>query len=1302
MDLRPEEKDYRWLEAAKCYELALHSEKSHLEYSSVAEIWRRIGFCYGRASRQAEDFEEFKKCMEQAVNAYRKAATIYNDKKPLADSGNNLKCLCAAEYLSSWLIHNPAERRKALETCLKLGKKHLQILKGSKEKISDAETYNLLLMCSYDLQYISPTAKEKRKAIENGIRIADQAVSALSESESKNGLIVVLSMKSILNWFLGDVCEEEEKKEKSLAKKCLEYSKKANELSEKSEDHYSKAMSNWAGALCMILLTEKSALEHSPSYAKEMLQNALVLKDNFLIGIANHLLQGYLGPEEFDPSKLKQICEEGITYSKNAIKHLQRVGREPEMTETYAGYMYFYLRMARDLAITLPEKTAFCKKAVKIGKEGLHHAISSGSPTAATQVLACLTVLYTFYSSIEAIKELRRNLLKKSLNFLTLSIDADKKAYNTSLDFAIHAAHKAEIELNLATLEENRESKIALLEGAIPEIELAVSCFQSVSTLTYLPAAAYCAEIMGKLLDEHYSLTENKQTLKKAAEAYNWAARDFERLDVPNRTAEAYWKSALNSDRLDEYQKAAETFSKAQLGYEAAAKRVSQFSDFYHDYADYMKAWSQIEVAKNAHNEEKYEVATHHYENAARLLGASKFWTHLSTNFYAWSLLEYAEDLSRKENSQGSSDAFKKAIKLLQESKRVLNMKLDSYNRPDEETLAKKLIEVSGIREEYSNGRILIEEAKMLAKKGERKASSNKYEEAAAIFEKITLEGSEQISRDSKPLSYLCHAWQKMTLAEAKSIPMLYNEAAELFKLASESASKESTGLTALGHSAFCKALEAGMEFEITRTMATYDEAVRYIEAAANYYVKAGFESASDYAKGTQRLFEAYVFMEYANKERDPGKQARYYSMAEKVLDLAMKVFEKTRYQDKMEQVQRLLKEVKEKRQLALSLSEIFHAQTNITSVTTSFSSISPSEEVAVGLERFEHAEIQSKIVQHETEANMGSTVDLEIQIVNVGKEPVMLTKIKDLVPPGFQLVGKPSYCRFENATLTVGGRRLDPLRTEEIKLSLRSLKKGAFELRPRIVCVDQTGREIAHSPEPIAFKVSCIALPGRVPTGYTELDDILFGGIPDGYSVILTAPSSDERELLIEKFLEVGARNGQLTYFVTAETGNTVDLAERCQNTFYLFLCNPRADLMIDDFPNVSKIKGVESLTDIDIAIIKSLRTLNPASAGPKRACISIISDVLLQHHAVVTRKWLTGLLQDLKSKGFTSLGVIDPQMHPPEEVQAILGLFEGEIRVLERETEQGVEERLRITKMYNQKYIENEIILTKERRES
>ena len=60
-------------------------------------------------------------------------------------------------------------------------------------------------------------------------------------------------------------------------------------------------------------------------------------------------------------------------------------------------------------------------------------------------------------------------------------------------------------------------------------------------------------------------------------------------------------------------------------------------------------------------------------------------------------------------------------------------------------------------------------------------------------------------------------------------------------------------------------------------------------------------------------------------------------------------------------------------------------------------------------------------------------------------------------------------------------------------------------------------------------FKVLEAALPGRTPTGYKDLDNLLFGGLPEKYAIILTSPKSDEREILIKNFLKANANDGDV-----------------------------------------------------------------------------------------------------------------------------------------------------------------------------
>jgi hypothetical protein len=57
-----------------------------------------------------------------------------------------------------------------------------------------------------------------------------------------------------------------------------------------------------------------------------------------------------------------------------------------------------------------------------------------------------------------------------------------------------------------------------------------------------------------------------------------------------------------------------------------------------------------------------------------------------------------------------------------------------------------------------------------------------------------------------------------------------------------------------------------------------------------------------------------------------------------------------------------------------------------------------------------------------------------------------------------------------------------------------------------------------------------------------------------------------------------------------------------------------------------------------------------------------------------------------------------MDSRIHPSEELYAIVGLFDGEINIYEKETDEGLGKYLKIKKMSNQKYLEDELPLKKE----
>jgi KaiC/GvpD/RAD55 family RecA-like ATPase len=150
--------------------------------------------------------------------------------------------------------------------------------------------------------------------------------------------------------------------------------------------------------------------------------------------------------------------------------------------------------------------------------------------------------------------------------------------------------------------------------------------------------------------------------------------------------------------------------------------------------------------------------------------------------------------------------------------------------------------------------------------------------------------------------------------------------------------------------------------------------------------------------------------------------------------------------------------------------------------------------------------------------------------------------------------------------------------------------------------------------------------------------------GIPEGCSVALASPSCDEKDSLVRSFLTAGARKGETTFCVTINPTELISLAKECPSNFHLFVCNPRADTIVESLPNVYKLKGTENLTEISITLAKVFRSLNASQTATKRACIEIVSDVLLQHRALQTRRWLKDLIPEFRSEGFTTLATVNP----------------------------------------------------------
>ncbi|MEJ2241334.1 MAG: ATPase domain-containing protein [Candidatus Bathyarchaeota archaeon] len=432
------------------------------------------------------------------------------------------------------------------------------------------------------------------------------------------------------------------------------------------------------------------------------------------------------------------------------------------------------------------------------------------------------------------------------------------------------------------------------------------------------------------------------------------------------------------------------------------------------------------------------------------------------------------------------------------------------------------------------------------------------------------------------------------------------------------------------------------------------------------------------------------MYLNRAEDEVDPTNKTKYYQLSEKLLQIAVHLFMKAKQPEKTTEVERILITVREEKALATSLSNVMQAPT-FASTTSSFSAPISKSDVSIGLEQFDHANIQANLVSSVKEVKVGESFFLSIEFINAGKEPALLTRVEKFIPHDFVVVKKPEIYRLEESTLNMKGRQLAPLKFVEVKLVLQPSNGGKYHINPRVYYLDERGQNRSLKLKTLEINVEEVIMEDRVTTGTEELNSLLLGGIPNEYAVVLTGSPGDERQKIIKNFLKVGNELNEIVFYIATEAENIEELLRN--PNFVLFLCNPKPKTKISDLPNVYKLRSKTDLTNLSISLAKAYRNIE--SSKKRRLCVEIVSDVLLDYGAKATRKWVSELITDLSSKGFTMLAVVNPDIHPPNQARAVIDLFDGEICIIQSDDPLDCKKSILVKKLRNQDYIKNPICI-------
>ena len=1288
------EKNYEWIFAADFQEKALDLAK--IESSRGTEVCGHIGYCYLRAAFQSSTKKDYSHRIKLAIKAFERAVELHQSvidgKKGLIDHAKAM-----VVYANSWLAVDPTKKRELVNKWWKLEIEVLNYWEKAGDRLAFGITCaNLSEGCLGVTFMVEQDWGQFKRRVEEGVSYGEKAIVTLSEVGDSYDLARAYCWTI---FYLGTAIwyRVMEDRREEFGQKFLSYSKKALELSKKIGDAWLIGHTNLHVAVGTWAYT--ADLYSVIMHLKEAKKLGVIAKDNMIIGMANTWLSfntNDLMIQEEDPEKQREGLKKSLEYGQGAIKRLHNISWYSISPIAYAAYIDGITWLAT-IEADLKTKNSLFQEGAKIGREGLKYCKSWVHFCPSYLLLNSLSTAIYRLSQTKSDTREKRRLLEEALEFREEYIGVLKRV--TPLDYWVRISgenYRALILAELAEIEKNEAQKIKLLNKAVLSmekcLELIVKDISGKPLGWKSPYVGLYYYFSGKILEKLFTLTKKKNTLEKAIGVFSDALEIYSKTKLNARVAECHWQIAKLYDQLENFEKAAVDYNLAAKTYKLAAIKNPKLKDFYHNYSLYMLAWGQIEKARHAHEIEDYDKAGEHYEKAGKLHESSESWRYLAPNYKAWASIENAESLSRNEQTESAKKAFQKSLEQFNRAEKAIREKLEEISSEEETEMTQRLLKSTDLRRKFCQARILLEESKLLDKKGKHLQSARNYGKAAqnieSIIEKVETESEK---KEMELIAILCRAWEKMALAEGKTSPKTFLEAAELFEKAKNLSPTKKTSLWALGNSSFCKGLAAKNKFQSTLKKSYHSMANKHMKNAASFYNKAGFETASDYAKATQRLFDAYVYMNSAEDEVDPDKKTKYYQIAEQLLQIAAGLFMKAKQPEKTSEVQRILSTVREEKALAVSLNQVMQAPT-IASTTLSFIVPTPTTEIPVGLERFEHANVQANLVTHARKVKVGESFCLLVEFVNAGKEPALLIRVEEFIPSDFIVVKKPEIYRLEDTCLNMKGKQIGPLKLVEAKLVLQPSRKGVYRLNPKVHYLDELGQNRSLQLKSIEIKVEEVTLANRMSTGTQELDSLLLGGIPEEYAIALTGPPSDERQMIIKNFLKAGTKKEQITFYISTEVGG---LEVQLQNpNFYLFLCNPKPKTKVPDLPNIYKLRSKTDLTNLSISLTKANRNIDQSSK--KRVCVEIVSDVLIKLKAEATRRWIAELITDLGSKGFTMLAVMDPGMHPVDQSNAVVNLFDGEISIMQSADPLDCKKSIYIKKLRNQDYIKNPICLT------
>ena len=1080
---KAQEKEYDWIGATATYNKLIKAIPTS-EPDRLCELSERIAYSLHRYAFQCSTNGEFIQRINDAIAAYSKAKEGYGKLPEAKANPYLLRCDAMIALEEYWRAASVAEKKRRITVSWDFASKSMKEFSRQNKFRELADTHLQLGFSGYMTHVYSWDYSQRKAIVKESMDVVEEVTNHLANGKDSDLVARLLVNLSVISNFWGTSYASRQESAK-YTKRSANLLNKAVRLSEESAACQMALPDAW-GRLPLDSVTEVGFLE-----------KALVVfrrsGDVFLIGSALTELAvqtWWILGESGTADDQRVIVDRSIELALEAKDVYSIISHK---TPNWNGYLWIETPDAA-LHARLSAWEKDVNKIRESGLKGLEYTPRMIELAKECEYPDIISLAYWLdgicrfgAAAGETNDDRKREMLQCAIESFNEAIRIEETVDPGMLwDRGVSLCQTASVSYELSLLTSDIDRRKKEMSAAADRLRKGIDLEEESLTMVYLDlersidlvVGTHCSNLGDWYLELH-GLDAQESSLLQSRDAYSRAHRHHEHGGLFSRAAEDQWNAAKVSDSLGDHSTASNLFKRASESYLKAIGKVPRLRQMYEDHAMYMSAWSEIELARQAHSRQEYGKAKDHYEKAAELHESTTKWKHLACNYRAWAGIENGEDLSRKEKSEAAIDSFHNAEDLFAKTRSSLEDYKKQIENQDERLNVDRLIRASDLRKEYCNGRVALEEAKILDRQGEEFASCERFGCAEATFRRIRSDlESNQDKREIGLIMTLAKAWQTMAKAESEASPDLYEEASNLFEESRDLSVGETAKLLALGHSKFCKALAAGTEFAESGDPALHVQATQSLESAAKSYLKAGLEKDAEYANASKLLFDAYVFMDKAGKEEDATKKTRLYAMTEKVLEASASAYVKAGYPKKKEQVSRLQQKVTQDRALAVSLMEILHAPDAVSSTMT-FPVPAATQEKANGVDGFRHASIQATLIVKPREMNVGEEMRIDLEIVNAGGAPAQIIKIEKAVPRGFELLGGPESYRVEDDYLNMRGKRLDSLRAEDITLRLKSASHGHFLLTPRIMYLDESGKYKTFEPDPIEVTVKELGVAG-------------------------------------------------------------------------------------------------------------------------------------------------------------------------------------------------------------------------------